>query len=67
MKNQAEIYSDVIMLCRNYSDVTEAFETHKVAALLTIEDGSALTGDIDNLKLLHELGVRSICLTWNYQ
>ena len=37
----------------------------KIAALLAVEGGEPLTGDLAVLRMLHRLGVRSITLTWN--
>jgi len=37
----------------------------KAAALLAVEGGEALSGDLAVLRMLHRLGVRSITLTWN--
>ncbi len=37
----------------------------KPAALLAVENGAALEGSIEKLHLLHDMGVRSITLTWN--
>lgn len=38
----------------------------KIAALLTVEEGGVLQGDIDNLRCLYGRGVRMLTLTWNY-
>ncbi len=56
-----------IMLCRNYNDIMKATQSKKVAAVLTIEGGDALEGSISALRMLYELGVRAITLTWNYR
>ncbi len=54
-----------IMLCRNYSDITHALQNKKIAAVLSIEGGEALEGNISALRMLYELGVRAMTLTWN--
>lgn len=54
-----------VELCKSYDDVEKAFAENKVAAILSIEGGEALAGEIYVLRMLYELGVRSICLTWN--
>lgn len=64
---QIETYKDHIMLCCNYNDVKKAFKDEKIAAVLSIEGGEALQGDISSLRIFYRLGVRSICLTWNYR
>lgn len=64
---EMETYKDDIMLCCNYNDIEAAHNQGKVAAMLSIEGGEALQGDISALRMLYRLGVRSICLTWNYR
>lgn len=56
-----------IMLCCNYSDIKAACENGKIAAVLTIEGGEALEGNISSLRMLYKLGVRGMTLTWNYR
>ncbi len=60
-------YSDDITLCCNYSNITGAVNSDKIAALLSIEGGEALQGDLSSLRTFYMLGVRSLCLTWNYR
>ncbi|GAE89977.1 dipeptidase [Acetivibrio straminisolvens] len=64
---QVEASKDDIMICCNYNDVVEAVKANKIAAVLSIEGGEALQGDLGVLRMLYKLGVRSICLTWNYR
>lgn len=65
--SELETYKDDIMLCCNYSDIERAFSERKIAAMLSIEGGEALQGDMGALRNFYRLGVRSICLTWNYR
>lgn len=65
--SEMENYKDDIMLCCNYSDIDEALTKGKIAAMLSIEGGEALQGDLGALRNFYRLGVRSICLTWNYR
>ncbi|TYQ18254.1 UNVERIFIED_CONTAM: membrane dipeptidase [Acetivibrio alkalicellulosi] len=65
--SQLEIYKDNMMLCCNYNDILDALSQNKIAAILSIEGGEALQGDLGVLRMLYKLGVRSICLTWNYR
>ena len=37
-----------------------------ISALLTLEGGESLDGNVDNLSVFHKKGVRMITLTWNY-
>ena len=38
---------------------------HKAATLLAIEEGGAIDGSLEALRMLYELGVRAITLTWS--
>ena len=42
------------------SDILTAKEQGKIAAVLAIEGGEALEGDLGVLRMFHRLGVRSI-------
>lgn len=64
---QIEVNKDDIMICCNYNDIEEAVKANKIAAVLSIEGGEALQGDLGVLRMLYRLGVRSICLTWNHR
>ncbi|HOM02736.1 MAG TPA: dipeptidase [Acetivibrio sp.] len=64
---QTEVNKDDIMLCCNYNDIDKAVKANKIAAVLSIEGGEALQGDLGVLRMLYKLGVRSICLTWNFR
>lgn len=37
----------------------------RFAAILTVEGGSALAGELSNLKRMYDMGVRMMTLTWN--
>ena len=47
---------------RRASDIVEG----KVNAMLTVEEGGAIEGDLEKLKTLYARGVRMMTLTWNY-
>ena len=63
---QIELFSDRVVACRSASDIEKAWADGKRAAILTVENGSALGGDINNVKYLHDRGVRCITLVWNF-
>lgn len=50
-----------------FSDIDTAIATQKIAAIVTIEDGGILEGDINRLQTLYDKGVRLLTLTWNYE
>lgn len=48
------------------SDIERAKAQGKIAAFLTIEEGSALEGRVERLREFYDDGVRLLTLTWNY-
>lgn len=64
---QTNLYNNVITLCCNYNEIKNALKQKKIAALLSIEGGEALQGELSALRMFYKLGVRSICLTWNHR
>lgn len=50
-----------------FADMERNREEGKISALLTIEDGGVTAGDLSVLRMMHQLGVRMITLTWNYE
>lgn len=63
----AERYYDKIAICLNYNDIEKAFEGGKAAAILSIEGGECLNGELSVLRMLYSLGVRSMLLAWNHR
>lgn len=63
---EIEKNSSHIALATNYEDIMENDKEGKISAILTIEDGGALKGELYNLRNFYRLGVRSITLTWNH-
>lgn len=59
-KNQNDI-----LLVTNFNQIKEANKKGKIAAILSIEGGEALEGDLGVLRVLYKLGVRLLTLTWN--
>lgn len=49
----------------NYTDLCSNSAQGKISAFLTIEDGFAAFGKLENIKRFYDLGVRLISLTWN--
>lgn len=62
---QMEKFSKRVLPCRSAVDLDKAFRTNRTAAFLSVENGSALAGNLDRVALLAEDGVRAITLTWN--
>ncbi len=47
-------------ICRNFTE-------GKVSAVLTMEDGRAVQGRMDNIRRFYDMGVRALSLTWNME
>ncbi|NMA15434.1 MAG: membrane dipeptidase [Clostridia bacterium] len=62
---EIEKNKEYIKLVLTRGDLSYIGFDNKTAALLAVEGGDILTGNINILRLLYRLGVRSICLTWN--
>lgn len=62
---EIEKNQDDISLATNYNQIEEVNRAGKIAAILSIEGGEALEGDLGVLRVLYKLGVRLLTLTWN--
>ncbi len=62
---EIEKNQDNISLVTNYNQIKEVNKIGKIAAILSIEGGEALEGDLAVLRVLYKLGVRLLTLTWN--
>lgn len=51
--------------CRTAQEIETAWAQHRPAAILTVENGSLLCGDMAQVELLHADGVQMLTLTWN--
>ena len=63
---QIHLYGEHIQHVLSYQDVEYVYESGKIGALVSIEEGGVLGGDLDKLKQAYKDGVRLITLTWNY-
>lgn len=54
-----------IKQCTSAADIDTCFSGGKAAAILSVEGGSALAGNLERLDYIHALGVKLITLTWN--
>lgn len=62
---QMEKLADQVLPCRTGEDIETAWNQNKTAAVLTVENGSALAGRLDRVDVLARDGVRMLTLTWN--
>lgn len=58
---------NMALLATTAADIERAHHEGKVAMLLAIEGGEGIDGDLDLLHVYHQLGVRSMGLTWMYR
>ncbi|MGN0571483.1 MAG: dipeptidase [Candidatus Fimenecus sp.] len=54
-----------VLHCKTALDIQAAFSAQKVAAVLAVEGGAVLGGDLEKLDVLYQDGVRLMTLTWN--
>lgn len=62
---QEALNPDVMEIAFTAADVERIHQSGKVCAIISIEGGEAIEGDLGVLRMLHKLGVRAIGLTWN--
>lgn len=62
---QMEALSEKVLPCRSAADMEAAWTQGKTAAILTVENGSALAGRLERVEALARDGVRMMTLTWN--
>jgi len=62
---QTAQFSDRVTACRTADEIEAAWASGKTAALLTVENGSALGGQLERVEVLARDGVKAITLTWN--
>ena len=63
--SQCVKWSDNIKKCISLSDIEQAHRDNKCAAILSVENGSILNGNIDNVYKIIDDGVKIFGLTWN--
>lgn len=64
---ELDLNSDIIKPVYNLNDFYENQKNNKISALLTLEEGSVVNNDLELLNIFYRLGVRMICLNWNYE
>ena len=62
-----EKHSDIIAFAGNAADIEKNAKDGKMSAVLTIEDGRFINGNMDMLQKVYDRGVRAISLTWNFE
>lgn len=64
---EVEANADVLAPAFTYEDIVRNAENGRITALLTIEEGGVLEGNIEFLRNFWRLGVRMMTLTWNFK
>ena len=64
-EKQKEKNKEQIISILNKEDLNRAINEKKIGIILTIENGSAISGDIKNIEKLYEKGIRIMSVTWN--
>ncbi|MDU7911877.1 MAG: membrane dipeptidase, partial [Veillonella parvula] len=64
--SQIHHYGEHIQHVLSYQDVESVYKSGKIGAIMSIEEGGVLGGDLNKLKQAYQDGVRLITLTWNY-
>ncbi len=62
---QYEENKNTLQVIMSKKDLEECLCSDKIGAVLAVEGGEALEGDLRMLKIFYRLGVRSLGLTWN--
>jgi len=60
-------HHDRIGQVRSAADLQALRAQGRLGAMLTIEEGGALEGRLDNLRYFYDRGVRMMTLTWNFE
>lgn len=58
--------NDIFAKALSYDDLINNHKNNKISSILTIEEGGVCNSSLDNLKSFYDLGVRMICLNWNF-
>ncbi len=66
LTKEVEAHSDIIAMARSAEEIRDNFAAGKMSAVLSIEDGRMVNGDMERLISLKEQGVCAISLTWNF-
>lgn len=67
-------YKQELELCRDWirpalcvDDILANHAAGFMSAVLTVEDGVTIAGKLENIDKYHQMGVRMVALTWNYE
>lgn len=67
LNEEIETNKNLIETAFCFDDITKITESGRTAAVVSVEGGEILEGNLENLKKIYDMGVRSLGLTWNYR
>jgi len=67
LENSVKAHSDIAAMAKNSKEIRKNYEKGLVSCVLTMEDGRAVNGKMENIKAFYDLGVRCLALTWNFK
>lgn len=65
LEKEIQLHSDEMIQCKTTEEFPSFINEKTCNVIFTIEGGAALAGDLENLDLFKEMGVKVITLTWN--
>ena len=65
-KSQMQLNKDSVKQVYKYEDILNNESNGFINSMLTLEEGSVIDDDLNNLNWYYDQGVRMITLTWNY-
>ena len=65
--SEYSVNKDKLILITNKYDVEKVINEKKVGAVLSIENGSSIEGNLDNVDYFFDRGIRIMSITWNFE
>lgn len=60
-------YKDELQTITSQKDLEVCLQSSKIGAIIAVEGGEVLEGNLNVLQVLYKLGIRSMGLTWNHR
>lgn len=62
---EVEGCGEQVVVGLSYRQIAREIKNNRLVAILAVEGGEAIAGDLSVLRILYRLGVRALSLTWN--
>ncbi len=59
--------ADMIRLAKSFADIEKNMQDGVISGVLSIEEGAVCKGKVEFLRIMYQLGVRMMTLTWNHE